>query len=732
MKRKSVKALVEKTLRHPGPVAQAGFVVVGAGLFLLGVSILWVALTPVPDLNTLSTRKISESTKILDRTGTTVLHDLNPDVTRDMRPYEDISPNVINATIAVEDDSFYDHAGFRPLSFLRAVLVNLRIIPGVLGQGGSTITQQVVKNTILTNEKSIVRKVHEIILAVKLEQKYSKQEILELYFNNTPYGGTLYGIEAASRAFFGKSASELTLPEGAYLAAIPQAPTRYSPYGNNRELLDARKDYALDRMASLGMITKEEAAAAKATVVTFAPQRENSIIAPHFVFYIQQYLEETYGPSALTDGLVVTTTLDVDLQREAEAIVKPYAIENETRVGAENAALLALDPKTGHILTMIGSRDYFDENIDGNYNIVLAKRQPGSSFKPFVYATALLKGYTTQTAIFDLPTQFSTACRPEDIDKHEYPCYAPGNYDDKFRGPMTFTTALAQSINIPAVKTMYLAGIENVIDLATRMGITTLGDAKNYGLSLALGAGEVRLLDLVSAYGVFAADGVRHEPTGILKVEDAKGRVLEEYESKPVEVLDAGVARDISWMLSNNEARFPEYSAVNPFAIPGHDVAAKTGTTNEYRDAWTVGYTPQIVVGVWAGNNDNRPMQKRVAGFIVSPMWRQFMDVAMEHYGNEYFAEPRPIPDNAPLPLRGIYSSGDETEAHEILHFINKDAPLSFGNSRGDAQYPYWEYAISAWVGVAENMSGEQTGEIEETAAERRARLRRERLENDN
>jgi membrane peptidoglycan carboxypeptidase len=299
---------------------------------------------------------------------------------------------------------------------------------------------------------------------------------------------------------------------------------------------------------------------------------------------------------------------------------------------------------------------------------------------------------------------------------------------------MTFTTALAQSINIPAVKVMYLAGIDNVIELASHMGITTLGNARDYGLSLALGAGEVKLLELTSAFGVFAADGIRNPPTGILKVEDSKGKILEEYQEQPEQVLDQGVARDISWMLSNNEARFPEYPPTNPFHIPGHDVAAKTGTTNEYRDAWTIGYTPQIAVGVWAGNNDNTPMVKEIAGFIVAPMWRQFMDAAMENYGNEFFGEPRPIPENAPLPLRGIYTTGDEDNAHEILYFVNKDAPLLPGNSRDDAQYRYWEYPLQAWVNTANQLSGNQTDvdSDNETAAERRERRRLERLNDDN
>lgn len=729
---KRTKTLIdraEELLNNPNLIVRGLVILVGAGLFLLGASVLWVALTPIPDLDALSTRKISESTKILDRTGNTVLHDLNPDVTRDIEPLSSVAPNIVNATIAIEDSDFYNHGGISFSGIARSILTD--ITTGSLAQGGSTITQQVVKNTILTSKKSIIRKVHEIILAMKLEQKYSKDEILELYFNNAPYGGTLYGVEAASRAFFGKSAKDVSLAEAAYLAALPQSPTYFSPYGNHRDDLTVRKNYVLERMQKLGMITESEMAAAQAEEVTFSPQSANSIIAPHFVFYIEQYLEEKYGPDAVTDGLVVTTTLDVDLQREAEAIVNTTALANEKKFNASNAALVAIDPKTGQILSMVGSRDYFDKEIDGNYNIAIANRQPGSSFKPFVYATALAKGYTPQTAIFDLPTQFSTACQPSDLDKDEYPCYAPGNYDDKFRGPMTFTTALAQSINIPAVKVMYLAGISNVIDLATKMGITTLGDAKQYGLSLALGAGEVKLLDLTSAYATFAADGVRNPPVGILKVESASGKVLEEYEPAPEQAIDTGVARDISSMLSSNEARFPEYPPQNPFYFPGHDVAAKTGTTNEYRDAWTVGYTPYIAVGVWAGNNDNTPMVKEIAGYIVAPMWHEFMQVAIDHYGkDEFFGEPRPIPDNAPLPLRGIYTEGDENDAHELLYFVNKDAPLIPGNSRGDAQYRYWEYSLNGWAdGVEENQDDNQD---EETSAERRARRRAEREAEDN
>ncbi|HYD93020.1 MAG TPA: PBP1A family penicillin-binding protein [Candidatus Paceibacterota bacterium] len=692
------KSFLSHYLNHPSPIAKALFVLSGVVLVGFGIGLLWVALEPVPDLNTLSNRKVTESTRILDRTGQTVLHDLNPDVTRSIVPLSDISPNIQEATIAIEDSAFYYHNGISIPAIIRAVIADTMIFLGLSDgytQGGSTLTQQVVKNTLLTPEKSIVRKMHEWVLAIKLEQRYTKEEILALYFNNTPYGGTLYGIEAAARAFFGKSAKDVSIAEAAYLAAVPQAPTYYSPYGNNREALENRKNQVLSRMRSLGYITEAEYEAARNEEVIFSPQDENSIIAPHFVFYIEQYLEDKYGPAAVAAGMDVITTLDVDLQRSAEGIVKPYALENQSRFNASNAALVAIDPKTGQILAMVGSRDYFDKEIQGSYNIALAERQPGSSFKPFVYATALAKGYTPETVVFDLPTQFSTACSPADIFNSTFPCYSPSNYDDKFRGPMNLTTAIAQSINIPAVKVMYLAGIDNVIDLASKMGITTLGEAKQYGLSLALGAAEVKLLDLTSAYATFANDGVRNEPTGILKVVDHDtGKVLEEFEAHPEQVLDPGVARDLSYMLSNNEARFPEYPPNNPFFFEGFDVAAKTGTTNDYRDAWTIGYTPSIAVGVWAGNNDNSPMVKEIAGYIVAPMWRQFMEVALQKFPKEYFGERRTIPENAPAALRGVYTDG--SGIHDILHFVNKDDPLRRGTSRGDQQYPYWEYSLHA------------------------------------
>ena len=689
---------MRRHLRNPTPLVRIFYMVVGF-FFLTGTFLLVAfAVSPSPGIDSFETRRVTQSTKIFDRTGKTVLYDLNRDVRRNQVPFEDISPNIKKATLAIEDDGFYSHGGISVTGILRSLFVDVKSTS--FSQGGSTLTQQVVKNSLLTGKKSILRKVQEWILAIKLEQRYSKDQIFAFYLNDTPYGGTLYGVEAASRAFFGKSSNDLGLAESAYLAALPQAPTRYSPYGQNLPQLEARKNLVLGRMRTVGYITEEEYQKAKKEVVVFNPQQNGAIIAPHFVFYIEQYLEDKYGPDAVNQGLNVITTVDTDLQRSAESIVNKYSRENQIRFNASNAALVAIDPKTGQILAMVGSRDYFDTAIQGNYNIALALRQPGSSFKPFVYASALMKGYTPKTVIYDVPTQFSTACAISDVLNDTPPCYAPGNYDDKFRGQMTFTTALAQSINIPAVKVLYLAGIGNVLDLATQMGIGTLGDRKQYGLSLALGAAEVRLLDLTSAYGVFAHDGIRQPPTGILSVTDNTGKLLEEYKDAPQQVLNPDVAHSMARMLSDNEARFPEYSAVNPLHFDNYDVAAKTGTTNDFRDVWTVGFSPDIVVGTWSGNNDNKPMVKEIAGFVVAPMWHAFMEVALAKYPHSYFAEAPAIPSTYPPALQGMGGG------HDILFWVDKDAPtVPTSNPYADKQTARWEYSIGSYGATQQDIS---------------------------
>ncbi len=387
----------KKKSTHP----LATIALVGAILFFFtsGAILLWASTLEIPDLSTFNERKIAQSTKIYDRTGKVLLYDLHENIQRTLIPINEVSVHIKNATVAIEDAEFYEHKGIKVSSIIRAVLVNV----GTLGyaQGGSTITQQVVKNSILTKDKTITRKIKEWILALKLEQILTKERILELYLNESPYGGNIYGIEEAAQTFFNKQAKDITLGEAAYLAALPQAPTYYSPYGNNKEKLEDRKNLVLKRMRDLQFITDEEFTEASAFVPKFAAQRVQKISAPHFVFYVREYLEEKYGKSAIEeDGFRVITTLDANLQAQAEAVVREYAYENETKFKASNAALVATDPKTGEILVMVGSRDYFDKAIDGNFNIALAKRQPGSSFKPIVYAAAFVKGFTPATMSF--------------------------------------------------------------------------------------------------------------------------------------------------------------------------------------------------------------------------------------------------------------------------------------------------------------------------------------------
>ena len=672
----------------------------GLGFLIGGGILLAVTATPVPDINSFSSRQVDQSTKIYDRTGQVLLYDYNRDAKRNVIPLSAISPHTINATIAIEDSSFYAHGGIRITSIIRALFVNM--LGGALSQGGSTITQQVVKNEILTRQKSVIRKINEWMLAIKLEQAYSKDQILETYLNNIPYGSTLYGVEAASAAYFNKPAKDLSLAQAAYLAAMIQAPSYYSPYGTHQPELAARKNVVLERMRAIGFIDDVAYTAALSEQVSFSSAGKNAIIAPHFVFYILNQLEKTYGAKALMSGLKVITTLDVDLEVRAEEIVRKYAFENEKKFGASNASLVAIDPSSGQILAMVGSRNFFDKKIDGQYNATLASRQPGSTMKPFVYSLALANGYTRDTVIFDVPTQFSTECKPSDTTNNTPPCYAPSNYDDAFRGPMTFETALAQSINIPAIKTLYLVGIQNAINLAKSFGLTTLGDPNQYGLTLVLGGGEVRLLDLTGAYAAFANDGILNTPTGILEVNDAAGNVLQKFSPESSTVLPATIARDMSALLSSAQARLPEYPLNSPLSFPGYDVAVKTGTTDDTRDAWVIGYAPSIAIGVWVGNNDNSPMVKSVAGFIAAPMWHEAMAYTLLKYPKTYFGEPSPIFDSIPPMLQGnwrIPDSQGRIVPHSLLYWTDKNNPQGppLADPTKDPQFDYWEYAVAAW-----------------------------------
>jgi len=702
------------------------------GFMLGGGILLWVSTLDIPDLSSFEERRILQSTKIYDRTGEIVLYDLHQDVKRTVVPFEKISRHIKNATVAIEDDTFFEHMGIRPLAIIKAVIDNLQGGDLLGGRGGSTITQQVIKNSILVREKTVTRKVKEWILAIRLEQVLTKEEILSHYLNESPYGGTIYGVEEASQAFFGKTSADVTLGEAAYLASLPQLPTYYSPYGAHKDELDQRKNLVLDRMFVNGFITAEERDAAKAEVVEFRPQISTGIKAPHFVFYVRDYLAKKYGEEMLAErGLRVITTIDWELQEAAEKIVKEKALSNEKTFNAENGAIVATDPQTGQILVMVGSRDYFDEEIDGNFNIAIADRQPGSSFKPFVYAAAFKKGYTPETVVFDLKTQFSTSCKP-DNQTSEDGCYSPNNYDGKFRGPVSLRNALAQSLNIPAVKTLYLAGMRDSLKLARDLGITTLSDPDRYGLTLVLGGGEVKLLEMVGAYGVFANEGVRNELASILRVEDNQGNILEEFTQNPKQVIDRDVTLQISDVLSDNVARTPLYGPNSMLYVPGRDVAAKTGTTNDKRDAWIIGYTPNLAVGAWAGNNDNRSMNE-ISGLIVAPMWRAFLDIALEKIPEKDFSEAPETPEDIKPVLRGVWfdpvaliedsqneDDGDSPEinlentimtAHDILYFVNKDDPRgpTPSNPESDSQFALWEYPVSVWKSELLGMTEEDS-----------------------
>jgi len=716
----------------------AAFIIIVAGVLL------WVSSLEIPDLSSFEERRVLQSTKIYDRTGEVVLYDLNQDVRRTIIPFENMSRHIKNATVAIEDDQFYNHIGIDIRAIMRAAITNFSEGDLLGGQGGSTITQQVIKNSVLDRDKKLSRKAKEAILAIKIERVLAKEDILAIYLNESPYGGTIYGVEEASRAFFNKSASELSLPEAAYLAAIPQAPTYFSPYGNNTEALDNRQQLVLDRMRLNGFITIDEYEEAIATEVIFEPQAVTGIKAPHFVMYIIEQLAEKYGEEAMAEqGMRIITTLDWELQKEAERIVAQKAASNTVRYDATNAGLVATDPKTGDVLVMVGSRDYFSEDIDGNFNVTLADRQPGSSIKPFVYAAAFEKGYLPATVLFDVKTQFSGACEPWDTSS-ESPCYSPNNYNFEFVGPVSMRNALAQSLNIPAVKALYLTGISDTLKFTNAVGLKTLDDPDRYGLTLVLGGGEVRLLDMTHAYGVFANGGIKAEPRSILRVEDTQKNILEETEVKNSRVINENVAYMISDVLSDNVARAPLWGTWSIVNFGDRDVALKSGSTNNLRDAWIMGYAPNISVGAWVGNNDNAPMGGGLSGLITTPMWREFMDIALAKLPAEDFPQPQINTAGVKPILRGEYidttlllqamqnSEGEDGEnqidistvynnIHSILHFVDRSNPTGGypANPANDSQYRNWEYGVQKWNqetfgALLQNQNSQDSNENEE------------------
>lgn len=664
----------------------------------------------LPDPSNLEDRVITESTKIYDRTGKIILYDIHGEERRTVIPFEEIPQSVKDATIVSEDRDFYKHKGIDFKAIIRAAWLNLT---SDSLQGGSTLTQQFVKKSILSDERVYTRKIKEAILALELERRYAKDEILGFYLNQIPYGANAYGVEAAAETYFAKKAKDLNLAESALLASLIKAPSYYSPYGNHKEELIARQKLVLKSMYDLNYITESDYKKAISTKLNFAKSK-SSIQAPHFVFYIKEMLEEKYGEDYISRaGLKIITTLDWDLQNIAEEVVSAGA-DNNDWMDAHNAALVSIDPKTGQILTMVGSRDYFKDpmpegcepgvncQFEGNVNVATRMRQPGSSFKPFVYATAFKEGYTDKTILFDVPTQFDTGCnsigQPQTVGAR---CYAPKNYDLRYRGAVTARYALANSLNIPSVQLLYLAGVEDSINTAEDLGITTLKDRSRFGLSLVLGGGEVKLLEMVSAYGVFATEGILHKPVSILKIENSKGEVLEEYKDEPVQVLDTNIARIISNILSDNEARTPIFGSRSPLYFEDRPVAAKTGTTNEFRDGWTIGYTPSLVAGVWTGNNDNSSINKEPGSYTTAPIWHEFMARAFEKLNlqAESFTPPSVQEVSKPI-LNGQYVI--DGQIHSTLYYVNKDDPRGPvpSNPYADPQFNNWEAGVRSWFGT--------------------------------
>lgn len=589
----------------------------------------WLYYSATPAASALVNRKIAETSIIYDSGGQHVLYEMHGEENRKIISHDEIPDFVRAATVATEDANFYHHFGVDPLAILRAFKVNME--NDAIRQGGSTITQQLARSAFLTRERTMQRKILEAVFAFKIERHYSKDEILDQYLNEVPYGANAYGIETASETYFGKKAIDLTLDEAALLAALPKAPSYYSPYNTHHSALIARQKSILQRIGELGLAPQENVrqALAENTFVKIKSSQQ-SIFAPHFVFFVLEQLEKKYGKEFIqTGGLRIYTSLDYDMQKKAENTVARGAERNIAR-GATNAGLVAVDPKTGNILAMVGSKNFFDKSIDGEVNVTISPRQPGSSFKPFVYTRAFEIGYQPETMILDAQTNFG----PDGSGRN----YIPRNYDGKFHGLLPMRSTLAMSLNVPAVKVLYLVGVDNAIDMAHRMGITTLNDRKRYGLSLVLGGGEVKLLDMTSAFSVFATEGVRNPAQAIIKIVNTSGRIYEQEKNNSERVLDTQIARKINSILSDNAARTPIFGPHSPLVLEGKTVAAKTGTTSEFRDAWTVGYTPSIAVGVWAGNNDNHPMHAGADGvFVAAPIWHDFMQQILANKPDETF-----------------------------------------------------------------------------------------------
>lgn len=685
------------------------YALIGTVVFVIFTAFLFIWYgRDLPQPGKLIEAPLGESTRIYDRKGI-LLYSVYQDSNRTYVKLSEIPESVEQATISIEDKDFYENQGFSVVGYLRAIR-DLITLQGL--SGGSTLTQQLVKNVLLSSERTIPRKIKELILSIQVDKRYSKDQILELYLNDVPYGGTAIGVEAAAETYFGKKVKDVTLGEAAFLAGLPQSPSVYSPFMGNKYYL-SRTQVVLNQMVKEKYITKKQAETAYDQIKNYKfSQRNTSIKAPHFVMYVRAVLAERFGDHAVENGaLQVTTSLDYKIQKQAEEIVKSE-IDKLKGFNVRNGAVVVMDPKTGEILAMVGSKDYFDEDNDGNFNVTLANRQPGSSLKPVMYATAFEKGYTPSTLLMDVKTEFPAG--------PDQPMYIPVNYDGKYRGPVQVRFALGNSLNIPAVKMLARVGVKDTMQQGYEMGIKnwepTSQNLSNVGLSLVLGGREVSLLEEVTAYGVLANKGVKQDPISILKVTQASGKKLFEFrKSGGIRVLSEEVSFLISQILLDNSARSAVFGPSSYLNISGKTVSVKTGTTDEKRDNWTVGYTPSFVAGVWVGNNDNSSMNQAISSGVTgaSPIWNRIMTAVLKGKSDEKPTKPdnvievtidalagglpkdgQPtrseyfIKGTEPTSVSGVYKSKD---GKNYISFYETDPVSTDGLNR-------WQNGIDAWI----------------------------------
>lgn len=641
--------------------------ILGITLFIFSILFYFFILKDLPFPSKLSSSSNPQATQIFDR-DQNLLYSVYSTKNQTFIPLSSIPKHTREATIAIEDKDFYRHGAIDFRAISRA-LVSIVIHKEL--QGGSTITQQLVKNSLLTPERTIPRKIKEVILSFATEALYSKDKILEMYLNQIPYGGTSYGIEAASQTFFGKKASGLTLAESALLAGLPEAPTTNSPFGSHPEFAKERQVAILNKMYEQKYISKKQKDDAIKEILKFK-KLSNNISAPHFVLYVKDLLIKKYGEKMVEEGgLRVTTSLDSEIQEFAQEIVFEE-VNKLDRLHVTNGAALVTNPATGEILALVGSKDYFDTQIDGNVNIALALRQPGSSIKPINYAVGLIKGYTAATTFVDQKICFPTVIGKE---------YCPVNYDGKFHGVMQMRYALGNSINIPAIKMLKVNTVPSMIATASAMGITTFTEPQRYGLSLTLGGGEVTMLEMAKAYGVFANGGYKIDLHPILKIIDNKGKVLDEYTppSSPIfgkKVLPEGIAFIISDILADNNARSLAFGPSSSLKIPNQTVSVKTGTTNDYRDNWTIGYTPEYVAATWVGNNDNTPMNNLVSGVTgAAPIWKDIMSGLLKDLPPHPVTRPSNVIQKRVCSVSGFLPPLDNSCETRFEYFIKGTEP---------------------------------------------------------